>query len=188
MSPERINPAIGYIVAVGGALLFAMGWEDGVWAPALGGVTLFLVSGVYIALCYGIKALASNDAGVRSQLTAISAAEAQLAAHRAELAADMENWRHTQQTQIQETALAQQRLSGLAQLLDDARQAHARVQEEKAELQRQLDDLAEEHNLLVQETMQDRSDRFTKGRTAGQVSFGRGGAPAARSREHGRSS
>ena len=183
-----MKPAIGYIVGTGGGLLFAVGWHDGVWAPALGGITVFLVSSLYVALCYGLRALASNDAGVRSQLAAITAAEARLAAHRAELAADMESWQHAQQTQIQETALAQQRLSGLAQLLDDTRQALEQERAEKAQLQQELDDLSTEHNLLIQETLQERNAAFAERRVSSVVAYGRAGAPAARSREHGRSS
>lgn len=187
ISSDRAKPAIGYIVATGGGLFFVLGWHDGVWAPALGGVTLFLVSCLYIALCYGMKALNCNDAGVRAQLDSLAEAEARLAAHRAELAADMESWRNAQQIQVQETMLAQHRLSGLAQLLDDTRQALAIERATREAAQQELADLSEEHNLLIQEVMQQRNDRFVAGRPAGPVPSGRGNVPAARRQEHGRS-
>lgn len=152
---------IGYTVAGGGLLLFFVGLSNGAWAPALGGVTLILVSVVYIAVGIVCQRLIANDAGTRAQLAAIHEAETRLATQRAEFAADANAWKRDR---TQEELSAQQRLAGLLHMLEETRAELESERAKRGAVEEELQELQTDHNTLIQETMQAHADLFAKGR------------------------
>lgn len=124
------------------------GLRHGNWIRAVGGTTVLTIGAIFSAVLLIRGWLVRHSASMRSDLET--------------LATERRAVEDTARLVERQTATNQLRIESIQKRLDDTLDELSRERGQRIAVQRELRELTEEHNLLIQETLQAGADRFVR--------------------------